>query len=174
MYTSFLISPACRGQTILVEPILAEFRRVDDRALRRPPTQMRWVREMTTKFLRREFPGDAPGRPPPSRLWTLQTYVDYQHSHCMHPHWPRRFRSRALHRNCDLWHVVVCMSIPNTRIGCSSRLKRPGHQFPSICEISYPDREGLSEEPQDRLNGMEYKYTQSHTYYIQFSTVNNV
>jgi len=56
----------------MTEPILTEFWRVDDRAFRRPSAQMRWAREMAIKFLRREAPGDVPGRPPPSRLWTLQ------------------------------------------------------------------------------------------------------
>ena len=103
----------------MAEPVLAQFGWVDDRALRGPSTQMRWAREMAITLLRRESPGDAPGRPFPSCMRTLPVHVVHKRlrrvrSH--HPHWPR---IRILRRNLDRWHIIVCVPIPNTGIHCS-------------------------------------------------------
>ena len=105
----------------MAEPVLAEFWRVDNRALRGPSTQMRWAREMAITFLRREPPGNAPGFSPPSRLRTLPVHVVHQCLHRIHPHWSHEPRSCILHCDCDRWHIIICMSVPNTDILCSSQ-----------------------------------------------------
>ena len=69
----------------MAEPVPAEFWRVDDRALRGLSTKMRWAQEVAVTLLRRESSGDAPGRPPPSRMRTLQTHVVHQCVRCTHP-----------------------------------------------------------------------------------------
>jgi len=87
--------------------------------MRRPSTKMRWAQEVAITLLRRESPSDAPGCPPPSRLWSLSTHVVHQLLGRIHPHQPHRPRSCILHRNCNRWRVVVCMSISNSSIHCS-------------------------------------------------------
>src|SRR6266705_1849104 len=71
---------------------------------------------MAIALLRREPAGDAPGRPPPPRLRPLQTHVVHQHLSRVHPHRPHWVRGSILLRNRDRWHVIVCMSVPNTGI----------------------------------------------------------
>ena len=90
----------------MAEPVLAQFGRVDDRALWRPSAQMRWAREMAVIFLRRESSIDAPGRPPPC-LRSLPIYVVHQRLGRTHPHQPYWPWSHLLHRSHDRWHVVV-------------------------------------------------------------------
>lgn len=63
----------CYAGQAMAEPILAGLGWINDRALRRQSTQMRWAREVAIKSLRRESPSDAPSFPP--RLPTLQTRV---------------------------------------------------------------------------------------------------
>ena len=104
----------------MAKSVLAEFGRVDDRTLRRPPTKIRWAREMAITLLRRGSSDNAPGRPPP-HLRPLPTHVVHQPLGCIHshqPHWPR---SCILRRNCDRLHVIIRMSVPNASIPCSSR-----------------------------------------------------
>ena len=100
----------------MAEPVLAQFGWVDDRALWRPSTQMRWAREMAITLLRRESLGDAPSRLPPSCMRILPAHVVYKRlrrvrSH--HPHWPR---TQILRRNRHRWHVIVRVPIPDTTI----------------------------------------------------------
>ena len=110
----------------MAEPVVAQFRRVYDRALWWPSMQMRWAGEAAITLLHRESPNDAPSFSPPSRLRTLQTHVVHQcpcftHSH--QPHWPW---SRLLHRNCDRRCIVVWVSAPNTGINYSSWFMEEG------------------------------------------------
>jgi hypothetical protein len=110
----------------MAEPVFAEFRRVDDRALRGPSTQVRWAREMAITLLRRESSSDAPGCPPPPRLRTLPTHVIHKHLRCIHPHQPHRHRSCILPRSCDRWHVIIHMPIQTP---VSTALRSPRKKF---------------------------------------------
>ena len=138
----------CRdaGQA-MAEPILAELGRVDDRALWRPSTEMRWAREMAITLLHRKSSDNAPGRPPPSRLWTVSIHVVHQHLRCIHPHHPHRPRSHLLHRNCDHWHVIICMSIPDTGIDCSSWSMEEGSAWNRL--LYHPPQMGVFMGPPD-------------------------
>ena len=110
----------------MAEPIPAEFGRVDDRALRRPSTQVQRTREVAATLLCRESSRDAPGGPPSSRLRSVPTHVDDQRVGRIHPHQLHRSRSWILRRDCDRWDVIICMPIPNASIGCPSRLVEEG------------------------------------------------
>jgi len=81
---------------------------------------------MAITLLRRESPGDAPGHPPPSRLRSLLIHVVHRLLGCIYPHQPHWPLSRIFHRNCDRWCVIVCMSIPNSSIGCSPQVTEEG------------------------------------------------
>ena len=98
----------------MAQPVLAQFGRVDDRALWRSSTQVRWTREMATARFRREPSFDAPGRAPPPRLRTLPTHVVHQHLRRVHAHRPHWLRGSILRRNRDRWHDILCISVPNT------------------------------------------------------------
>jgi hypothetical protein len=119
-------APACHVRhhagEAMAELILAEFGQVNERTLRRPPTKMRWAQEMTTALLRRESSNDTPGRPP-SRLLALSTHVVDRWFCCAHPHHPW---SRVLRRNYNHQRVIVCVSIPDASIDCSSQSMEEG------------------------------------------------
>ena len=120
----------------MAEQILTQLGRVDDRAVWRPSTQIQWAQEMAIKLLRREPSSDAPGRPPPSRLWTLSTHVVHQCPSCMHPHQPHWPRSRLLHRNRDRRDVIIRVSVPNTSIHRSSRSMEEGSTWGRLPDCS--------------------------------------
>ena len=120
----------------MAEPVLAQFGRFDDRALWRPSTQIQWAQEMAITLLRREPSGDAPGRPPPSRLWTLSTHVVHQCPRCMHPHQSHRRWSGFLHRNRDRRDVIICVSVPDTSIHRSSRSMEEGSGWGRLPDCS--------------------------------------
>ena len=75
----------------MAQPVPAACGWINDRALWRSSTQVRRTEEMAVPPLRRESPGDAPGRAPPPGLRTVQTHVVHQHHYrrCSHhPHCP--------------------------------------------------------------------------------------
>ena len=71
----------------------------------------------------------------------------HQYLHRAHPHWPYQPRSRILRRNCDRWHVIVCVPIPNTSIDCSSQPTEEGSTGNSLLDRSL--RTGALMDPQN-------------------------
>ena len=131
----------------MAEPIPAKFRRVDDRALRRPSTEIQWAGEVAATLLRREPSCDAAGGPPASRLWSVPTHVDHQRLCRIHPRQLHRSRGCILCGDCDRWDVIICVSVPNASVGCSSRLVEEG---PAWARLPFrPLRMGVLADPQD-------------------------